>query len=226
MEKLDRGGEVDDRLDGADPRRERDAGVPADSAGLVLEVELDCVDPALVDQVEDPLPQGRVGPGVEGDVHRADRVRRRARLHRDPDATGGRVPERVRGDERHRPLRARRPRDLKAAVLDEYGLAVGGQARPPLERAGDPDRLARWDQHPRRIERNRRARRIDGEAPVLRRARAWEASRGGRLEVMRPLAQRAAVEDEPALRRKGAARHVGAVQLPAHTVEDALVSPD
>ena len=45
------------RLDRADLVRERDGRVPADLPRLVLQVELDRVDPPLGDQVEHALPQ-------------------------------------------------------------------------------------------------------------------------------------------------------------------------
>ena len=54
MEQVDRLGQVVDGLDRPDPPTERDRRVEADDAGLVLEIELDCIDATRVDEVEDP----------------------------------------------------------------------------------------------------------------------------------------------------------------------------
>ena len=46
-------------LDRPDPPTERDRRVEADDAGLVLEIELDCIDATRVDEVEDPAAKVR-----------------------------------------------------------------------------------------------------------------------------------------------------------------------
>ncbi len=106
-------------------------------------------------------------------------------------------------------LRAGRPRDPEAAVLDEHRAPVRRSASLPARavpaiRIGEPDGIS----GARRVERDLRPGRVDREAPGLRRPRAREApgrrSPGGGAC---PSGERRALEDEPALRR-GTARLV------------------
>ena len=90
---------------GADRPRERHAGTPADDAGLVLEIELDGVDPLLVEQPQHVRPQAVVRPGVGAHVHRAHGIAREPRRRPDLEPAVGDVARLVVGEHDDRPRR-------------------------------------------------------------------------------------------------------------------------
>ncbi len=132
VQLLDGRPEVVDVANGADLPPERHGRVPADDAGLVLEIELDRVDLLLLDQVEHAAAQLVVRPGIGAHVHGAHRLRRLARHERDGDGAERRVPGRVGGVELERGRRRRLEIEREAAVLQLERTAVDGDGRSRL----------------------------------------------------------------------------------------------
>ena len=104
VQELHRLGEVVRVPLGTDLPGDRHAGAPADDAELVLDVELDRVDPPLGEQAQHASPQPGMRPGVRAHVHRPHRV----------------------------PRQAWRRADLQPAVRDVAGRRRGRSARPSL----------------------------------------------------------------------------------------------
>ncbi len=115
--------EVVDLLHGADATAERYLRVEPDNPGLVLEVDLDRVDPPLVDQLHDATAQVGIRPAVERDVHRAHGHGRPTRDDLDGDAAAGAVSRRIDGFEEQRRRQRRRDADGEATVLDDHRTA-------------------------------------------------------------------------------------------------------
>src|SRR5207244_3170187 len=141
--------------------------VEADAARLVLEVELDRIDPTLVDHLHDRLAQARRRPGVDRDVDGSNGRGRGPGDQLDGDRLPVRVAEAIARDKGPGGPRAKAEADREAALLESDGAPVHRQARAALEASREPDRPARLDLDDAR-ERNGRRRRVDREAPAMR----------------------------------------------------------
>jgi hypothetical protein len=122
--------------DRADLLGERHLRVVADVAVLVLEVELDGVDPARVDEVEDVALQARRAPGDRRHVHAVDRRTPDGDEHLLLDDVVGLVP----GDEQHGAGRRARVAEGEAAVVVELDrVAVRRQQGVGIDPTVDAD---------------------------------------------------------------------------------------
>ena len=134
--------------------RERDRRVEADDARLVLQVELDRVDPVLSISCRTPR-AASVLPGVEGHVDGADR-RGGAAGRSDGDRTDSRVPELVGDGDLDRLLRRPGQRQREVLALDVGPAAVNRHRAARGHRAGRRSSAARPAPCCLRVEHDRR----------------------------------------------------------------------
>ena len=113
--------EVVDVPDRTDLPAKRHGCVEAHLARLVLEIDLDRVDPLLVDQLHHAPAKIRVGPPVRRDVHRPYRLGRPPRDDLDRHAAGGAVPREIDRLQQEPPWQRRRDARREAAVVDFRG---------------------------------------------------------------------------------------------------------
>ena len=164
-----------------------DGRVEAHLARLVLEVDLDRVDPVLVDQLDHATAQRRVGPAVQRDVHRAYRLGGRRGMMSTAHAASGAVSREIDRLQQELSWQRRREARREATVVDwaaRPAISRRARARPSLEN----ERLARPGGGGT-VELDRRRRRVDGEAPATRRLRAEEAAASLDLHSMLPVSE-------------------------------------
>ncbi len=207
--------EVVDVSDRTDLAAERHGCVEAHLARLVLEVDLDRVDPFLVDQLHHAAAKIRIGPAVRRDVHRPHRFCRPPRDDVDRHAASGAVSREIDRLQQELPRQRRREARREASVVDFRGATRDHQLRPGLDRSLENERLARPGGGGT-VELDRRRRRVDGEAPASRRLRAEEAAASLDLHSMLPVRK---LTRSKRLGRALAGRaggDVAAVELPPH----------
>ena len=110
--------------DRTDLTAERHGCVEAHLAGLVLEVDLDRVDPFLVDQLHDAPAKIRIGPAVRRDVHRPYWLSGPPWDDLDRHAAGGAVSREIDRLQQEPPWQRRRDARLEAAVVDLRGAPL------------------------------------------------------------------------------------------------------